>query len=472
MYSEPSSENPLNACTFCGRQQLNSREYNHIRDTLHQLSPAELENRGFCFVCLNEQNILWQLITDHDDIFQTHIVCKLNGADLKFLNQANSESREAMKRSKNVASVPGKFNGTNALRFEIEANSRETLRRTFSSHHLAPFSSTHHQIFSFDLISRSVLFDFQLTTYRLLSLTSSFFFYYAVGEFSSKETLEWAWQRWTREEEEFCSLVCEINDLELLKWAREEKQCRWDATTSWEAASKGNMKTLNYLCEENCPMDEQTCAEAAENGHWEVLKFLREMKKVPWDHNTTSAAAAEGNFEMLKWCRQRECPWNIGTSRGACQSGHLEMLKWAMANGCMANETTMSEAAEYGQLQCLIFLRSQGVNWDYRTCKMAMKHGHRDVYEYAVENGCPTQAPEPTATHHHHPHHHLFHHILGGGPGGGLGGGPGANGGGPAPGGHMQMLQQQQAAAAIAAAQQQQQEQDEMELEEWEAELH
>jgi hypothetical protein len=99
-------------------------------------------------------------------------VCKLNGADLKFLNQANSESREAMKRSKNVASVPGKFNGTNALRFEIEERIRaETLRRTFSSHHLAPFSSTHRQIFSFDLISRSVLFDFQLTTYRLLSLT-------------------------------------------------------------------------------------------------------------------------------------------------------------------------------------------------------------------------------------------------------------------------------------------------------------
>lgn len=40
-----------------------------------------LENRRFYFVCLNEQNILWQLITDHDDIFQTHIVCKLNGAD-------------------------------------------------------------------------------------------------------------------------------------------------------------------------------------------------------------------------------------------------------------------------------------------------------------------------------------------------------------------------------------------------------
>lgn len=140
----------------------------------------------------------------------------------------------------------------------------------------------------------------------------------------------------------------------------------------------------------------------------------------------------------------------------------------------------MSEAAEFGQLQCLIFLRSQGVNWDYRTCKMARENGHRDVYEYAVENGCPTQAPEPAVTHHHHPHHHhLLHpHILVDGPGGGLGGGPGGGGpGGGAPGGgghtaapvgHMQMLQQTQAAAAAAAAAAQQQQQMEMELEDWE----
>jgi len=111
MYSEPSSPDPLNACTFCGRQQLPEDEFNHIKNTLHHLTLPELENRGFCCVCLNEQNILWQLITDHDDIFQTHIVGKLAGADLKFLNQANSESREALKRSKRVATVPEKFNG-------------------------------------------------------------------------------------------------------------------------------------------------------------------------------------------------------------------------------------------------------------------------------------------------------------------------------------------------------------------------
>ena len=108
-----SPEDPSNACRFCGRQQLPRDEFNHIKNTLHHLSPPELERRGFCCVCLNEQNILWQLITDHDDIFQTHIVEKLNGSDLKFLGQANSESRLALRRSKNVVTVPVRFDGTN-----------------------------------------------------------------------------------------------------------------------------------------------------------------------------------------------------------------------------------------------------------------------------------------------------------------------------------------------------------------------
>tara|TARA_A100001037_G_scaffold277601_1_gene277813 strand:+ start:181 stop:420 length:240 start_codon:yes stop_codon:yes gene_type:complete len=42
-----------------------------------------------------------------------HIVEKLNGSDLKFLGQANSESRLALRRSKNVVTVPVKFDGTN-----------------------------------------------------------------------------------------------------------------------------------------------------------------------------------------------------------------------------------------------------------------------------------------------------------------------------------------------------------------------
>ena len=43
--------------------------------------------------------VLWQIVTDHPDIFDNHIVPKLNGNDVKFFYDVNSESRMAIKRS-------------------------------------------------------------------------------------------------------------------------------------------------------------------------------------------------------------------------------------------------------------------------------------------------------------------------------------------------------------------------------------
>ena len=44
-------------------------------------------------------NELWQIVTDHPDIFGTHVVPKLNGNDVKFFYDVNAESRAAIKRS-------------------------------------------------------------------------------------------------------------------------------------------------------------------------------------------------------------------------------------------------------------------------------------------------------------------------------------------------------------------------------------
>ena len=44
-------------------------------------------------------NRLWRVVTDHPDIFDTHIVTKLNGNDAKIFYDVNSESRAAIKRS-------------------------------------------------------------------------------------------------------------------------------------------------------------------------------------------------------------------------------------------------------------------------------------------------------------------------------------------------------------------------------------
>ena len=54
-----------------------------------------------------EEGFLWRLVTDHPDIFGTHVVTKLNGNDVKFFYDVNRESRAAIKRS--GAKLPNAF---------------------------------------------------------------------------------------------------------------------------------------------------------------------------------------------------------------------------------------------------------------------------------------------------------------------------------------------------------------------------
>ena len=113
---------------------------------------------------VGERDSLWDLVVKNDDISLTHIVPRLNQTDVKFLYGVNSETRKLIKRS-----------------------SRESdLKETFK-----------------------------------------------VREMSSISTLEFVWENkslWPRwwDETDFCEQVAETNKLELLKWAREEKECEWD----------------------------------------------------------------------------------------------------------------------------------------------------------------------------------------------------------------------------------------------------
>ena len=55
----------------------------------------------------NGNGLLWRIVMDHQDIFDTHIVTKLNGNDVKFFYDVNRESRAAIQRS--GAQVPDAF---------------------------------------------------------------------------------------------------------------------------------------------------------------------------------------------------------------------------------------------------------------------------------------------------------------------------------------------------------------------------
>ena len=71
----------------------------------------------------NDNRLLWRLVSDHPDIFDTHVVPKLNGNDVKFFYDVNSESRRAVKRSKAqlpVAFTTGDFDTKSTISWALE----------------------------------------------------------------------------------------------------------------------------------------------------------------------------------------------------------------------------------------------------------------------------------------------------------------------------------------------------------------
>ena len=114
-----------------------------------------------------------------------------------------------------------------------------------------------------------------------------------IEEMSSISTLEVAWEHypWGTYNQSgrrdgrtiFLLEVAETNKLELLKWTREEKKCKWDEKTINAAADQGNLEMVKYCVANECPIDEYACGWAAAQGHLEVLKYLREEVKAPWD---------------------------------------------------------------------------------------------------------------------------------------------------------------------------------------------
>ena len=70
----------------------------------------------------SDDNKLWRIVTD-SRIFDTHIVTKLNGNDVKFFYDVNRESRAAIQRS--GAQVPyafeiGDFETTSTISWALE----------------------------------------------------------------------------------------------------------------------------------------------------------------------------------------------------------------------------------------------------------------------------------------------------------------------------------------------------------------
>ena len=246
---------------------------------------------------------LWDLIVNNDDICFKHILPRLNRTDVKFLYGVNSETRKLIKRSSRAGELKKKFK---------------------------------------------------------------------VNEMSSISTLEVAWENrdnkslWSRWEDEtrFCWKVAETNKLELLKWAREEKECKWDEQTISTAAEQGNLEMVKYCVANECPIDEDACAYAASNGHLECLKYLHEEVKAPLNSLTASFAAKHGHLHILEYLVDRK---------------YDEFDEWA----CVC-------AAMNGHLDCLKYLHETAkAPWASGAVRVARENKHFECVQYLLDNNCP-----------------------------------------------------------------------------------
>ena len=210
-------------------------------------------------------------------------------------------------------------------------------------------------------------------------------------EMSSISTLEVAWEHksswrdYLKDETDFCWQVAKTNKLELLKWAREEKKCKWDRWTIQAAARQGNLEMVKYCVANECPIDENACAYAADGGELEVLKYLREEVKAPWGSETASYAAHNGHLHILEYLVERKfdkydeyaCEW-------AAKYGHLDCLKYLheTAKAPWYSEA-VREAHLTDQTECLQYLLDNDCplpeHWSY-------EHGELHVPESESES--------------------------------------------------------------------------------------
>jgi len=205
---------------------------------------------------------------------------------------------------------------------------------------------------------------------------------------TSISTLEWMWNNmdWGEKDKRgrvidqawFCSQVAETNNLELLKWAREVKQCEWDERTIKVAVIIDNLEMLKYCFSNGCPCDEEeSCELAATEGHLDCVRFV---------------------FDKVQPSRETEKE----VAQLAAGKGRIDILKYFVEERKMSDIVKIGcvySTAGFGHFDCLKYLveEARAPLDDWQGIAFARYHEQPECVNYLLEKGCPEPTDEQYA---------------------------------------------------------------------------
>lgn len=186
---------------------------------------------------------------------------------------------------------------------------------------------------------------------------------------------------------EFTSITrtCAIDEdqLETLIWLERVGDLENDEYLCNNAAAKGNLRILKFLCENGYYYDEITCAEAASN--LECLKYLRELG-CPWDIKTTQNAIELGNLDSLKYAIENGCPCSGFTYRQSCR--YIEIMIYLHQSGFPFTDMECGNSVYYRNVETLKYAHEHGCSWNRSITYYACLHRFYGCFIYAIQNGC------------------------------------------------------------------------------------
>jgi hypothetical protein len=251
------------------------------------------------------QRDLWDLIVNNDDVCFKHILPRLNGTDIKFLYDVNTETRALIKR---------------AMASGIE------LQKKFK---IAELSSISTLEFAWDNVLGNVIhqpaFCWRVARTNKLELLKwireekkcgwSPLTIEAAAERGNLEMVKYCIANECPVDEHACACAAYNGHLECLKYLHEEARAPWDWLTAVWAARNGHLHILEYLIERKYDkFCASACFNTAVNGHLDCLKYLHETAKAPWDSFAVRYAHENNHRECLQYLLDNNCPLPIGWS--------------------------------------------------------------------------------------------------------------------------------------------------------------